>query len=502
VKHPGKGRPISPATPDHPAPTHLLASEDTTEELFPQEQQEDPLPVIDPLIPAQQPAAGHQVSGKPSSAVSPGVAGEPEPIRPTPGRKPTTDREAQVTWGDDDLSRTHQGVERAKERPTLSSGGSGRNPVPPPPISPAPDPDLAANEVEISAPEVASQPVADVQSSAAVADSTPVADDTSPALPDLVPIDDLVVGERTTFNSKPWWTPMKWTRMPEAGTRSNDVHCASGVGSGIAAAACSIRGKRHRQHGEPNEDAFSIGMIPVDEECEFLVAVVCDGMGSADFSHYGSQRVADLMAVTLRELIDETQVRDIATLDVHLRKHTSKILEKVSNEALNSRPEGLSLFARSVPPAGSTAGEIQTTLTFVVVQNLAGSDKPPAMMDAIVGMIGDSPALHITQSGPQPLDVPEDAQGVFSTATVGAVGASQWQLFRTTVSQDRPLLIATDGVANYLSHQGSTTPLGRYVSRRWIQPLPILEFVRDTSFDLASADDDRTAIMIWPQAGR
>jgi hypothetical protein len=97
VKHPGKGRPISPATPDHPAPTHLLASEDTTEELFLQEQQEDPLPVIDPLIPAQQPAAGHQVSGKPSSAVSPGVAGEPEPIRPTP-RQETYDRSRSASY--------------------------------------------------------------------------------------------------------------------------------------------------------------------------------------------------------------------------------------------------------------------------------------------------------------------------------------------------------------------------------------------------------------------
>jgi hypothetical protein len=241
--------------------------------------------------------------------------------------------------------------------------------------------------------------------------------------------------------------------------------------------------------------------VKVDENCEFLVVVVCDGMGSAPFSSYGSTRVASLISELIRNLITNKNLRDIDAVEEQLRGLQSQILDKMTREALEARPAGLSVFSTSIPPSDSGPGDIQTTLTFAVIQNVRDDASEVSEMEAVIGMIGDSPALNITPEGPKLLENDQDSSGVFSTATNGAVGASAWRLTRTTVGEKQPLLIATDGVANYLVHEGTPTRLGTYVAKQWISPLPVLEFIRDVSFDLASADDDRTAIMIWLNRG-
>ena len=453
----------SPADDGQPTPAFLWGSSPVEGEPLLAESEENPR---DPVPEATQTSqSGQSMWPKedgPSTAVSPGVRKDSE--------------EPQIIF---------EPEKPIRERPAIPTAAT-------------------LGPVDARTPENFSAVMAEAQvPEAAEVVSTPVSE---PALPpdELLPpspIEDLIVTEKTTFQSRPWWTPFKWTQLPEVGEAANDVRTAYGVGTGVAALACSLRGRRHRQYAGPNQDAFDIGLVKVDENCEFLVVVVCDGMGSAPFSSYGSTRVASLISELIRTLITSKNLRDIDAVEEQLRGLQSQILDKMTREALEARPAGLSVFSTSIPPSESGPGDIQTTLTFAVIQNVRDDASEVSEMEAVIGMIGDSPALNITTEGPRLLENDQDSSGVFSTATNGAVGASAWRLTRTTVGEKQPLLIATDGVANYLVHEGTPTRLGKYVAKQWISPLPVLEFIRDVSFDLASADDDRTAIMIWLNRG-
>jgi hypothetical protein len=59
------------------------------------------------------------------------------------------------------------------------------------------------------------------------------------------------------------------------------------------------------------------------------------------------------------------------------------------------------------------------------------------------------------------------------------------------------LLLSSDGVGNYMRFEEKPTALGHDLATRWAQPVGMLEFIRDVSFETQSADDDRTAAVIW-----
>ena len=137
--------------------------------------------------------------------------------------------------------------------------------------------------------------------------------------------------------------------------------------------------------------------------------------------------------------------------------------------------------------------DLQTTLTCAIVDLQPGDGPLPGLLITV----GDSPAFILGVDGPTPIDPAKDADGLWSSATDGLLGATKWTITDIELAPAHPLLICSDGVGNFLSHPSGPTILGEYITTKWSHPIHQLDFIRDLSFDMTSADDDRTALVIW-----
>lgn len=69
--------------------------------------------------------------------------------------------------------------------------------------------------------------------------------------------------------------------------------------------AVTQRGLSHESSGQPNQDYYSVCVVPANRKSpETVIIAVADGAGSARFSHLGSEKVATVAADALRKRLD------------------------------------------------------------------------------------------------------------------------------------------------------------------------------------------------------
>lgn len=294
-----------------------------------------------------------------------------------------------------------------------------------------------------------------------------------------------VYGEPTTFGSSPWWSERQWWRTSASG-EANDVRAHFGRCGGLSLGAASLRGNRHRLGGVPCEDSFAVASAGGDDRRDFLVVAVCDGMGSVPHSAYGARITAQTTVLLLTRLI-EANPRGFGT---QLWEEQASLLDSITKIV-----RGYRHFEFGAPPVPRSEFEVssaQTTLSFAVLPTDPMSD-----VDPVVATIGDSPVLVLADANWHPVTGLAEDSGLWSSATDGALGASSLAFATPDMTGADALLLCTDGVGNYLRFQGGTTELGADLASRWKRPVGHLDFLRDISFEIVSADDDRTAAMIW-----
>ena len=373
----------------------------------------------------------------------------------------------------------------------------------PPPATPAPRPSLGLG-ASAAAHQMSPEPgkaVAEPSTVAAASDSVPVEDVAQRAVVELSKPTDaerLIVGEEeTTFGKQPWWSNRNYRKLPTSGP-PDDVVIRSGTFGNLAVIGGTIRGTKHCPRGEVNDDYFTTTSVfhPDTAEPTFLIVVVCDGMGSAEYSSFSAKILAEATAANLADIarqIPDTPLDDVLAF---LQSNPRMLLDDVSNAVRHAVANVPSEFIRQqshIPPADVTDRNLQSTMTFALIRVA----KVGEASEALIGFIGDSPALSISDGVIHNLLEGSEGSGVFTTATEGAIGATSLSLISHQIAPGSPLVLATDGVANFLTYNGDPTRLGSYIAEHWSQPMPQLAFIRDMDFDFPSADDDRTAVVIW-----
>ena len=344
-----------------------------------------------------------------------------------------------------------------------------------------------------------SLPVSSAAGSDASPTSPPTATADEPSADDVVvapsptgPIAVHTYGERTTFGSEPWWSAKKWWKLSD-GLEGNDIRTHVGTVGDLAVAATSLRGHRHRLGAEPNQDSFAIRTIALDDHREYLIVAVADGVGSSPHSGFGARLASYSAAQALGSMI---QASPDHYLEVLAADQAASLLGRVTTSVTTYRE--MEFDAPGVPASELRHAGLQCTLTIAVVP-AGGSAAVGAGRAAVVCSIGDSPAFRLGNGQWQAIDgtLPGES-GLWSSAIdQGALGANAMRIFEVPLADGQALLLSTDGIGKYLHFEGRQTLLGDDLAARWKEPVGMLEFVRDASFEFASADDDRTAVMIW-----
>lgn len=177
----------------------------------------------------------------------------------------------------------------------------------------------------------------------------------------------------------------------------------------LAATGCSVVGPAHQQGNQPNQDAVLVQGIH-----KGWCIAVCDGLGSRQLSHKGSQLAANLI---------RSSVRNIET------KHSS-------TEAISLR-----LQKNWLDAVGQNASPYETTCLWASVDS-SGVLKSAQVGDGLLLIRSEGRFLVITQ---------ERSGFGNQTQTLSQAKLNDWSFVETALSQvGDGVLLMTDGISDDL----------------------------------------------------
>lgn len=285
-------------------------------------------------------------------------------------------------------------------------------------------------------------------------------------------VDPVVIGTPSTFGAAAWWRSGWWPLTATGDAR--DVLSDVGTIGDLAVAAVTSRGHKHRLDGTPCQDAFHLRSAD-SPSGSFAVVAVCDGVGSAPQSHLGSQRLSRTITLQLAERLERGDDDPDRLLADALASSVAQIADWAASRGVRMR-------------------DLETTLTVALVPAATN-----ATSEAIIAWIGDSPAFLGRATKWLPLTRTGATEAVASSATRGTLTADPevLEVRRVPLQPGERLLLCSDGIGAFIGDEAANLALGEHLGRTLASPCDLTELVRQTTFDLRSADDDRTLAVIW-----
>jgi serine/threonine protein phosphatase PrpC len=278
------------------------------------------------------------------------------------------------------------------------------------------------------------------------------------------------------FGLVPWFdSDKRWVQMPPDGN-ARDFHAEFGLFDDLAIFSASLRGRKHRLLGKANEDAFWVRYVASDR-ANYLVVALCDGLSSAEFSdeisRWTAARVSQRVAVGLLALKEISE---------------KSIVDVISSAVLMAQDD---LLKRKITSKTGDPANLATTLTVAAIPS-KDFDAP-----AVFAYIGDSPSFLRDEETWVQISLQETEKEVQTSATDAFPIIAKCRFVTPSLRSGDVILMTSDGIGNYIARHGRNLQLGEYLLRRWEKPRDEIELLADLSFDLRSADDDRTAIAVW-----
>lgn len=301
-----------------------------------------------------------------------------------------------------------------------------------------------------------------------------------------------VIGEGSKFGvtASDWWDVSqgkRWVKLTPTGL-SSDVQCDAGSFGDLAVIGGSLRGLKHQISGTQNEDSFFLGAAEDLHGAKYVVAVLADGLSSAKYSGYGSRRITQMVGREMIERISTTGSPDLEWM----RTKSAGVLAETAIRIGNYDPSDYG--APTVASSELGDRDVLVTLTIALVPAKAS---PDGSREVIAGFIGDSPLFVLNDKGWDKKTAVDDQEEIVENRTRAFPMDRTFSLTSFTVANDDAIVITSDGVGNFLMQSGNKLALGDFLQTQWRRPLGILSFLSHLSFDLRSADDDRTAVVVW-----
>lgn len=307
---------------------------------------------------------------------------------------------------------------------------------------------------------------------------------------------NIVVEAESSLNKRPWHSE-NWMKLADRGP-GRDLEIEYGGARTLRVMAGSARGTRHQYYGEANEDAFALA-----QNDHFVVAVVSDGVGAADFASYGSSFMSHCAAREVgRRLAGSPAARSSEIRDaiVGALQTASDSVQQWSAGSLHAPP---------VSPDRINRHALSATITVCVVPIDASDD---GTRQVVCGYVGDSPCYTLGEVGwTLRSKVTKDGEimDLGTSALPNPVGVPVVAEFAEfAVSRDDSIFVMTDGIGTSLG--SGRTPVGRWLAGRLRNPVLSTVFlsvvqagdwVDALTFDRQGEDDDRTLVMLYDYTG-
>jgi hypothetical protein len=286
---------------------------------------------------------------------------------------------------------------------------------------------------------------------------------------DLVPA--YAVPPRFAFVSKA--SQLAWLLPDEPASPPGVAADQARVGS-LRIRAASVVGASHRceRPAKPRQDAYRVAQ---DAMGRHLIVAVADGMSDSSRAELGaSVAVATAVALLRRELDQGVPLEELSV---------AQLFQDVANSIVAAARD------RGLGPA-----DVRTTLAVAVLPTRSTGVRRLAW----AGQLADTHAWMLR--GQRWECLTGEAKDRYDGSALRAFlphRPQDAQAILFDLNEASALAVLTDGVADAFSDVDGAE---RWFADRWREPPPLASFILDVDFEAKGLLDDRTAVVVWPQA--
>ena len=273
--------------------------------------------------------------------------------------------------------------------------------------------------------------------------------------------------------------------------------------------ATSLRGLGHQQNGTPRQDSYLVR--PTRDE-SFLVGCVCDGVSEQKRSHEAADVVCDVIT---KELVAAFAAKDFEADPEDWESTVDRLPWQAAVDAasravvaaaegflrrsytLRNKTEELErLDAKPFDAARARQVMSTTAVAFVVATQPRQDGRFPLAMAVAAG---DSSVMLLTGEGWEPLTaIKNEGEDIASSAVSPLPREATVEPIARYLCDGDVLAVVTDGIGDPLGRGQGV--VGRFLAKMWREPPDLLAFAQHAAFYRKSFSDDRTAVVVWPQA--
>jgi hypothetical protein len=288
------------------------------------------------------------------------------------------------------------------------------------------------------------------------------------------------IGEPLVVGEQPSRVP---SLLPEiTGSHLASMFAEGAQTDGITVRMAGSRGRDHMADGRPIEDACG---VHVDSRGHWLLIAVADGVSASPNAHAAARAAVDVvMRIGPGWLSSGASATE---------RGWARLFEEVADE-VDKRTRGLPPSHEGPRRPGIQQSRSATTLSILAVPSGRMRER-----EVVYGSVGDTEILALPVDG-QPggcrwlLAATGDEQpGTEHVDSLpGQHGRFRWG--RSRWASGEVLLVATDGFSKAL---GPGNELAGHLTSTWRTPPPVLDFLRQIDFRLATFNDDRAVVALW-----
>jgi len=261
--------------------------------------------------------------------------------------------------------------------------------------------------------------------------------------------------------------------------------------------AASLRGSMHYGLGTIRQDSFAIGSIYGKDDCQWVIAVVADGVSSAAQSHTFADYMARQTALVVESELSSVEQCKLSNVDWNdLAKRLVEISEEFCRSAAKKTVSDEKSEEVDKAEPRDFVKKWATTLEFIIVQ--VSCDESSSEKEYVhVTVAGDGAAYILKESNIwEVIKSGKQQTGAIASNAVLSLPLSPDEFTINTgkICKEDFLIITTDGLSDFIGDGAS--PLGDFFKCELPNCESLISFLQIVDVSLYQADDDRTIILI------